>query len=872
MQSPHCPPPDDAALAAFADLHIGFVATLDLSEHDWIVPDHLTPVWAQGRDVVLPTSPRDYVRFLVVAAVQAPHDAWMAYVQAALDVVYVSPDGLSKVAWSLPWDDTGLDKVEMLLARGARLAQVLNMATLLDTRSNHIMVKRYGDPRLELAVPRDKSYAHYARFLARFDVAQTLDAQDKALVLLNCDWWLQEPEEYAHLIVACGVDWDMVLRQSLVKLFYAFHETEEAAPDWERGHYTFAPFIACFADDITDQLTPEGLGRIGAHLARWKPLPALHLLPLVQLGADAGQILLSLPRKDGYYRTCMRVLADGMTNDDPDRLEQTFSVRQYFDAVQNDMAPIVRKRFTNRILPDLGRHVITHLSQGKIAPLHFKLKSTPRIANLVLDDISAMVRTAQARGWSQLAEDPCAGIMRYLPDLQTLKPADLPRAYAPVPDQYDGTSDRYFHDAYYHILDPGDAVLARQPQQATGGIREGDVPRGAHGVLVRDGDQWAVDWEDRGRTSPVDAQKIFKRDLKRAEPSAAYIQAQKALPPDHYIGMQGEVFHMPNWLETVAKYNRGSGDFIQSYLEDLYSRWLFQPTYIFLKIPWISKGAKGPWRQLIKRRFAQVDWINLEQLDRIATSMQYVGLIKRRNLDDTPAAWELEQHLVFIRSTFDPSAPPIRRDLAAVIPREARTFYHLDASQRVMVGIQDNPDMFPDASLANVFRDHLHSVIFEDEIFMDYARSVDYDGSGYFMTHVCFYLQAVQDYDLFPMLFNYMEAIQIYQLEQGNVEVAGEVMTCLFSVLHKSPANSPLFASSIKYLVETAGADLSWPDRFYTHLTPYKMLHVPWTAIQDIRPPEAPAANQRNQDLQRGVLHAIPDWDRIRAMFGQADT
>ncbi|MEY8841126.1 hypothetical protein AB9K41_19030 [Cribrihabitans sp. XS_ASV171] len=400
------------------------------------------------------------------------------------------------------------------------------------------------------------------------------------------------------------------------------------------------------------------------------------------------------------------------------------------------------------------------------------------------------------------------------------------------------------------------------------------VPRGAEGVLLRDGDAWAADWtlEDglTVRTRPVPSQSIFKRDILRPEPSAALREAQAKLPEDHYIGMQGEVFHMPDWLKTAQSYHRKSGDFIQQYLEDIYSRFLFQPTYIFLKVPWVSNTATGPWRQLILRRFAQVDWINLEQLERIATSMQYVGLLKRRGLDHDPVFWELEQHLAYIRTTFDPTVPPIRGDLAAIHPREARTFYHLDASQRVMKGIQDNPELFPDSSLASVFRDHLHSVFFEDEIFMDYAEAVDYDGSGYFMTHVCFYVQAAQDYDLLPVLFNYMEAIQIYQLQQGNVEVAGEVLTCLYAVLHRSPENSPLFASSLKLLMETAGAEYNWPERFYTHLTPYKMLHVPWTAIQDIIAPYGKPANSRNQELQRAVLMDIPDWPELLSKFRPA--
>ena len=61
----------------------------------------------------------------------------------ALAVLYVPPDSLSKAAWSLPWDAETLDKIEMLPPRRARLAQLLNTATLLDTRSNHIMVKLF---------------------------------------------------------------------------------------------------------------------------------------------------------------------------------------------------------------------------------------------------------------------------------------------------------------------------------------------------------------------------------------------------------------------------------------------------------------------------------------------------------------------------------------------------------------------------------------------------------------------------------------------------------------------------------------------------------------------------------------------------------
>ncbi len=862
------PAPDATALRNFRSRHTKFLNSLDLnsldlSDYSWIIPEHIKPVRPEGRDLVLPVSPRDYVRFLAVAGVVAPHDEWMAYVSAALDVVYVSPDGLSKLAWSLPWDAQGLDKLALLLSRGAKLAHVLNMATLLDTRSNHIMVKRYVDKYLDMAPFREKTDAQYAAFLKRFDVARHLSPQEKALVLLNCKWRPEALTGKPQMIADCGVDWNMVLRQSLVKLFFGFNRMQTDDVSWRRGHPVFGAFVTRFRDAITVQLTEQQLTQVAIHLACWKPVPDLHLLPLVELGARGALILQSLPKKDAYYRACFKAFADTLNASEADMLEKQYSVRQYFDTVKDKMAPIERKRFANRILPYLGRHVITHLTSDKIAPLHFRLKSTPRIANLVLDDITRMVARAHTMKVSRLDGDPCNGIARYLPDLQTLKPSDLPRAYAPEADQYDGTSDQYFHDAYYHTLDPGDAVLARQPQAAG----DTNVPRGAEGVLVRDGGQWAVDWDGIGRTVPVDAQNIFKRDLLRGEPSDALKAAQAALPPDHYVGMQGEVFHLPDWAATARSAERRSAEYIQTYLDDIYSRFLFQPTYIFLKVSWISKGATGPVRQKIVERFHQIDWINLEQLDRIATSMQYTGLLKRRYLDDNPVYWELEQHLSHIRTTFDPTVPPIRSDLAEIKAREARTFYHLDASQRIVKGIQGNPELFPDTSLATVFRDHLWSAIFEDEVFMDYARSVDYDGSGYFMTHICFYLIAQDDYNLYPILFNYMEAIQIYQLEQGNVEVAGEVLTCLYRVLDRTPENSPIFASSLKYLLETAGAEANWPDRLYTHLTPYKMLHVPWTAIQDIYPQKTKA---ENRTLQQMIVRDIPDWTEVRAKFRRA--
>ncbi|MEY8841125.1 hypothetical protein AB9K41_19025, partial [Cribrihabitans sp. XS_ASV171] len=348
----------------------------------------------------------------------------------------------SKVAWSLPWDAGGLDKVELLLGRGAKLDHVLNMATLLDTRSNHILFKRYADKNLMDAQFREKAPEEYAAFLSRFDVARTLTAQEKALVLLNTKWRPELLDGKPRQIVACGVDWELVLKQSLVKLFFGFNRMQTDDVSWRRGHPVFGQFVSRFAGDIREQLSPETLTQVAIHLARWKPVPELHLTPILELGACAREVLASLPAKDDYYRRMTSVFEAFLDDNDIEELWLQFTIRQFFNATKDRMDRFRRARFANRILPQMGNAVITHLTADKIAPLHFRLKSTPRIANLVLDDIRWMVNEAREMGASSLDADPCDGIVRFEPELQTLHPDDLPRAYAPEPDQYSGTSEK----------------------------------------------------------------------------------------------------------------------------------------------------------------------------------------------------------------------------------------------------------------------------------------------------------------------------------------------------------------------------------------------------------------------------------------------
>lgn len=854
----------DSPTERFRRHHDCFVAQVGSLPFD---PEILRPVEADG--LTLPQSPRDWVRFVVLASLSVPHADWMAYVTSALDAIFVSTDALAKIAWSLDWSGEGLDKVALMIERGAPLAHVLAMATLFDQESNPIVARRYEDRLLDRPTLRRKTRAAYADFLSLFDVANRLSSRERALAFLNTRWHPSKLDGKSLLLARTGLDWPFILRHSLVKQFFGLNRSQTDDVSWRRGDVAFGNMLKAFRPMILDSVSPEELTEVAVHLANWQPVPGLMLLPLVRMGASARAILLSLPRKDAYFRRVRAVLAAHLTPEDNAALDRQFTVAQFFHAERESMPQLRRQRFARRIVPDLGLWKIDHLTSDRVAALHFKLMSLPRVANMMLDDVRAMLRQARTMGRATATHDPCGGIARYRPELQTLMPHDLPRYYAPVPGQYDAASAQTLHDAFFHILDPGDAVLARKPQHTEA---DTPVPRGAEGVLVRDGVRWAVNWTDfEGRAiglGPAKPQTLFKRDLRRPGASDALKAAQAALPPDHVIGMQGEVFALPDWSNRVQELERSTGQFIQDNLDDPYSRFLFQPTYIYLKLPWISPGATGPVRQKILQRYEQVDWINLEQLDRLATAMQYVGLMRRRHLDGNPRFVELNQQFAHRLASHDPTAAPIRADLAEIRPREARTFFHLDAAQRVMKGIQDNPELFPDASLATVFRDHLHSMLFEDEIFMDYARTVDYDGSGYFMTHVLFYLLAQNDYDLLPVVFNYLETIQIFQLRQGNVEVAGEIATCLFTILGRRPENSPLLASSLKYLMETAGAQTNWPDRYWTHLTPYKMLHVPWTAIQDLREVDTTDKKLVNRALQQDLLRSIPEWPEFLVRFG----
>ncbi|MEY8841357.1 hypothetical protein AB9K41_20200, partial [Cribrihabitans sp. XS_ASV171] len=71
-------------LKLFEPIHAEFLGNLDLSGYDWLKTEHLHFVDHAERDIVLPFAPREFVRFLVVAAVVAPHEVWMTYVEAAL--------------------------------------------------------------------------------------------------------------------------------------------------------------------------------------------------------------------------------------------------------------------------------------------------------------------------------------------------------------------------------------------------------------------------------------------------------------------------------------------------------------------------------------------------------------------------------------------------------------------------------------------------------------------------------------------------------------------------------------------------------------------------------------------------------------------
>jgi hypothetical protein len=199
--------------------------------------------------------------------------------------------------------------------------------------------------------------------------------------------------------------------------------------------------------------------------------------------------------------------------------------------------------------------------------------------------------------------------------------------------------------------------------------------------------------------------------------------------------------------------------------------------------------------------------------------------------------------------------------LAVVRPRVAKSFVHLDAAYRLL---RQKQRAGFDPTL--LLRWHLHSLLFEDTIIMDCARSVDYDGSGYFMTHAAFYIMSSGRYDLIPPVYNFLEAILPYQLAARNVEVVGEIAFVLQTIGRK-PETCPALASCYRMILETAGPDANWPERFFMHIAPYKMLHVPWAALQGI-----PRRQCKPNERMVAILKAIPEWPGVLAKLAPEAT
>lgn len=82
-----------------------------------------------------------------------------------------------------------------------------------------------------------------------------------------------------------------------------------------------------------------------------------------------------------------------------------------------NLKPMTRREYSavieKKILPPLGKMIISEISRPDITKLHHKYAHTPRYANVTLMVISVMMSWAEENGYRQLNSNPCKGIKRF---------------------------------------------------------------------------------------------------------------------------------------------------------------------------------------------------------------------------------------------------------------------------------------------------------------------------------------------------------------------------------------------------------------------------------------------------------------------------